>query len=495
MKTSITAVLSFAALLGLAVSSAFAANLTEKQQAAIRQEVTQAMKGFTTAAEHLDLEGALQFRADVPEFSYADTDGKLYDYPAARKIMVEVFADSTALKILPQRQEISVLGPDAALVAWNGAAEFTQKDGTVLRVDPYNITFLFKRLGGSWKIVRQHESALPPQPVKPASLPAPAPADTTTTVLRMLDDYFAAVNARDPAKFLDFFVGTEDLTVFEDNDLRSSRKDFVAFVDGFFKDLSQIQATWERRTVNELAPNVVVVTGTFKVDAKDTKGASMAFRNAFTYVLVKQGERWLMKHVHESSLPKESPPAAATPATARPAVEIKAPAAPAPAAAGTGMAPSPAQPERKIRLTDAPLDRRLLYTAWRTDYYICTGIAYAKSLGHSVEDFAAFVGSQHEMGTTSADGLTKIAKLLDFGLTNYPKGQVIVTAESDTAITMQFNRAYRAYFEKGPVLSVTMDEFERCFWGHLEILAKRKGFGFAYRIEGENVTFTISLGK
>jgi len=37
----------------------------------------------------------------VPEFSYADTDGKLYDYPAARKIMVEVFADSTALKILP----------------------------------------------------------------------------------------------------------------------------------------------------------------------------------------------------------------------------------------------------------------------------------------------------------------------------------------------------------------------------------------------------------
>jgi len=38
MKTSITAVLSFAALLGLAVSSAFAANLTEKQQAAIRQK-------------------------------------------------------------------------------------------------------------------------------------------------------------------------------------------------------------------------------------------------------------------------------------------------------------------------------------------------------------------------------------------------------------------------------------------------------------------------
>jgi len=76
--------------------------------------------------------------------------------------------------------------------------------------------------------------------------------------------------------------------------------------------VSQIEATWEQRTVNELAPNVAVVTGTFKVDAKDTKGAPMVFRNAFTFVLVKQGERWLVKHVHESSLPAAPAPAKAS---------------------------------------------------------------------------------------------------------------------------------------------------------------------------------------
>lgn len=182
------------------------------------------------------------------------------------------------------------------------------------------------------------------------------------------------------------------------------------------------------------------------------------------------------------------------PATAdQTAAQAQKAAVPVPSAATTGAPPAPAQPERKIPLTDAPPEQRLRYTAWRTDYYICTGIAYAKSLGHSVEDFAAFVASQHDIGTTSADGLNKIAQLSYFVLTNYPKGQVTVTAESNTAITMRFNRAYAAYFKKGPVLGVTMDEFERCFWGHFAIMARRNGFGFNHRIEEGNVTFTISL--
>lgn len=99
------------------------------------------------------------------------------------------------------------------------------------------------------------------------------------------------------------------------------------------------------------------------------------------------------------------------------------------------------------------------------------------------------------IGTTSADGLAKIAQLSYFGLTNYPKGQVTVTAESDTAVTMQCNRAYLAYFKKGPVLGVTVDEFERCFGGHFAIMAGRNGFGFTHRVEAEKVTFTISLEK
>lgn len=137
-----------------------------------------------------------------------------------------------------------------------------------------------------------------------AQAPAPKPEvpRLRTAILATLDDYFAAVNARDPKKFLSFFVASEDLTVIEDKDLRLSRKAFVEFVDGFFKEVSEVQAVWETREVHPLSPSNAVVTGTFKVTGKDAKGAAMAFRSAFTFVLLKQGTAWRVKHVHESSL-------------------------------------------------------------------------------------------------------------------------------------------------------------------------------------------------
>jgi uncharacterized protein (TIGR02246 family) len=132
-------------------------------------------------------------------------------------------------------------------------------------------------------------------PVAPTLKPDPA-------ILSMLDDYFAAVNAMDPSKFLTFFTQGEALTVIEDKDLRLSRQAFEAYIDDFFKGVSQIQATWETRTIHPLGPGQAVVTGTFKVKAKDAKGGPMAFRNAFTFVLVQREGRWRVKHVHESSL-------------------------------------------------------------------------------------------------------------------------------------------------------------------------------------------------
>ncbi len=51
----------------------------------------------------------------------------------------------------------------------------------------------------------------------------------------------------------------------------------------------------------------------------------------------------------------------------------------------------------EIKLTDRTVESKLSYATWRIDYYICTGIAYAKSLGMTVDDFAAFVASKHSI--------------------------------------------------------------------------------------------------
>jgi uncharacterized protein (TIGR02246 family) len=302
MKTTRIAALLFAALPCLIADTAFAAPLSEKQQTVIRQEVLQSMHGMLAAEERLDTAAVWAYHADVPDYLWADIDGQLYDFAGTKKNWADYYAGCAKLKFTTKREEVQVLGPDLAFYLWHGSADVTAKDGAVTRGDPWTARYLLRRIGGNWKMVGGQESSSPAQPVTPAGSPATASADTTTSVLRMLDDYFAVVNAHDPARFLTFFAPNEDVTVFEDKDLCLSRKEFAAFVDGFFKDVSQIQATWEQRTVHELAPNAAVVTGSFKVAAKDAKGSPVAVRNAFTFVLVKPADRWLVKHVHESSL-------------------------------------------------------------------------------------------------------------------------------------------------------------------------------------------------
>lgn len=143
-------------------SSKIAAPPTD--ETAIRQEVSQILKDYIAACEHVDSAAALGFVADVPEFRYSDIDGKQYDYAAFSKLVTDVFAGLSAQKATTRNQEILVLGPDTALVIWHGAMDAVQKDGSALRWPDYNFTGLFKRFGGTWKIVFQHESSLPPSP-------------------------------------------------------------------------------------------------------------------------------------------------------------------------------------------------------------------------------------------------------------------------------------------------------------------------------------------
>jgi uncharacterized protein (TIGR02246 family) len=296
MKTLLTMLVAA----GLA-GATLAAPLTEKEQAAIKQELNQTVQNLLGAFERADIEKILGFFADDTAFLSIDPEGKVSDSPTFRKATREFFQTVSGEKIRTKSQDIRILDAGTAIMAWQGGYQTMMKDGTIVKSEAYAATFVFKRIGRDWKIIYDHESGLPPAPVLPVA------ADTSTEVLGMMDEYFAAVNALDPARFLEFFVNTEDLTVFEDKDRCLSRKEFAAFVDSFFKGVTLIQATWEQRTVHELAPNVAVATGTFKVEAKDTKGAPMAVHNAFTFVLVKQGGHWLVKHVHESSLGLPAP--------------------------------------------------------------------------------------------------------------------------------------------------------------------------------------------
>jgi len=149
---------------------------------------------------------------------------------------------------------------------------------------------------------------------------------------------------------------------------------------------------------------------------------------------------------------------------------------------------------QKIKLTDwDSVGSKANFAVWRTDFYICTGIAYAKTLGKTTDDFAHFVGNAHSWDEIKGKGIAPAAQIL-YGLIRlYENGKFEIVSESDTLITMRSNRPYRSYFKDGPMLDVSIDEFERCLWGHIAILADRVGLLFKYRIEGDQITSSLTM--
>jgi hypothetical protein len=119
-----------AALLGLSAESAFAAGLTEKQQAAIRREVIATVQGMFAAEERLDSAAAWARHADVPGYWWADIDGQLYNNAGAKKAWTDHIANCTRLKSTTGREEVMVLGPDLAFYLWHGAVEATSPSTT-----------------------------------------------------------------------------------------------------------------------------------------------------------------------------------------------------------------------------------------------------------------------------------------------------------------------------------------------------------------------------
>jgi hypothetical protein len=158
-----------AALLGLTIGTAFAADLTQAQQATIKQEVIATFQGLLAAEERLDGDAVWAYHADVPGYWWADIDGKFYNFAGTKKMWADYYVPLAKLKFTTKQNEVMVLGPDTAYYLWHGAADSIEKNGTVTHVDRWTARYLFRRIGSAWKIVGGQESSLPPQTVPPAA--------------------------------------------------------------------------------------------------------------------------------------------------------------------------------------------------------------------------------------------------------------------------------------------------------------------------------------
>jgi len=147
-------------------------------EAAIKHEIAQTAQGLFGAFSHADIDGILSFYADDPEFRAIEPDGKVTDSAAFRKSTREFFAGVASESIQTRSQDIRIIDPDTAILTWNGGFQTRMKDGTTVGCDSYGATFVFRRIGKDWKIIHDHESGVPPQPVKPVAASSVKPNTT-----------------------------------------------------------------------------------------------------------------------------------------------------------------------------------------------------------------------------------------------------------------------------------------------------------------------------
>jgi hypothetical protein len=143
------------------------------------------------------------------------------------------------------------------------------------------------------------------------------------------------------------------------------------------------------------------------------------------------------------------------------------------------------------QLANLPIESKLDWATWRTDLYICTGIAFAKSIGMTANDFAVFVGNKHSITSPSDTSISAVIKTLNMLFTTYPKGKFELLTESNLSATMKWNRPYSAYFEDGLVFGVSLEEFESVLYGHAIIMTKRIGIDFKYDVKGDTIFCTL----
>ncbi len=155
------------------------------------------------------------------------------------------------------------------------------------------------------------------------------------------------------------------------------------------------------------------------------------------------------------------------------------------------------QNDEKIKLEKAEIEQTASYAVWRTDFYICTGLAYAKRVGTTTDNFMDFVIETHgpTLDGMKGQGLEPVIKLINFVVTNYPTGTFEIITETDKHVQAKFNRPYSGYFKNGPMLGVTLDEFEKFLWTHISVALKRIDVDFKYEVKEDHITASFLLEK
>ena len=157
--------------------------------------------------------------------------------------------------------------------------------------------------------------------------------------------------------------------------------------------------------------------------------------------------------------------------------------------------PRAQEKEQKIELPQLTLEEKWETAESNLYYFICCGIAYAKSKGDSPEEFGTFTGEvaapSWEKG--KAKGPAYLVRGISWNKQQFNGFKLEILAESESSIRGRMNIPWEDVIkERSKRYGVSVDEFNRFFEKKWEAIADYLGLEYKQKVEEDWIVFTVT---
>ena len=140
-----------------------AVNMSEAESQSIIREVKGISDKIIKYSEEANVDSLLSFYNNSSRFLSISSDGKMRNYDEFKKLCTEYYSGLDRQKVSTISEKFNVIDANTVIVVWEGNITAHFKNGDTWKMNNYTVTIVIRKMGGVWKIIHNHESALPPE--------------------------------------------------------------------------------------------------------------------------------------------------------------------------------------------------------------------------------------------------------------------------------------------------------------------------------------------
>lgn len=132
--------------------------LSDQQKTKLEEEIRPVISQIFESAKQANAGQVLDVFWNSNEFVYVGITGESTDYGKFEGIVKQSYASRESEVFSKGTEKYTFIDEAAVLWTYVGSVTVTEKNGGVLRVDPFGITMLLKKVNEKWKVGYLHES-------------------------------------------------------------------------------------------------------------------------------------------------------------------------------------------------------------------------------------------------------------------------------------------------------------------------------------------------